>query len=72
MDPPVSPRRRWTPRLVIVAVLLALVATFIAQNYETVEVRILSWSTEMRLAWMLLLATLIGMVVGWLLPRRWR
>jgi uncharacterized integral membrane protein len=72
MSQPESPWRRWTPRLVIAAVLLALLAIFIAQNYVTVEVRILFWSTEMRLAWTLLLATLIGIVVGWLLPRRRR
>ena len=66
--PQPSPRR-WTLRLVVTAVLLALLATFIAQNYETVEVRVLFWSTDMRLAWTVLLAALGGIVVGWLLPR---
>lgn len=66
-----SPRVRpsWTLRLVIAAVLLALLAAFIAQNYETVEVRVLFWSTDMRLAWTVLLAALGGVVLGWLLPR---
>jgi uncharacterized integral membrane protein len=56
-------------RLVVTALLLALLAAFIAQNYETVEVRVLFWSTEMRLAWIVLLAALGGIIVGWLLPR---
>ncbi len=66
-----APRARpsWTMRLVVTAVLLALLASFIAQNYETVEVRALFWSTEMRLAWIVLLAALGGIVLGWLLPR---
>jgi len=65
-----APRRRsWTLRLVIAAVLLALLATFIAQNYESMEVRILFWSIDMRLAWTLILATLGGIVIGWLMPR---
>ena len=68
----------WSRRTIFMAlvvggpVLLALIAAFIAQNYETVEVRILTWSTDMRLAWTLLLATVFGIAIGWLLPRRWR
>ena len=65
-------RGRWTVRLVVVAILLALIATFIAQNYEVVEVRLLFWRTDLRLAWTVLLTALIGIVTGWLLPRRWR
>ena len=66
-----APRARpsWTLRLVITAVLLALLAAFIAQNYETVEVRVLVWSTDMRLAWIVLLTALGGVVLGWTLPR---
>ena len=67
--PPIRRPRRWTLRLVVAAVLLALLAAFIAQNYVTVEVRILFWSTDMRLAWTVLLAALGGIVIGWLLPR---
>ncbi len=61
--------RSWTLRLVAAAVVLALLAAFIAQNYVTVEVRVLFWSTDIRLAWTVLLAALGGIVVGWLLPR---
>ena len=64
--------RRWTIWLVIAAVVLALIASFVTQNYETVEVRLLFWSVNVRLAWAVILALLIGALLGWLLPRRWR
>ena len=67
--PPIRRPGRWTLRLVVAAVLLALLAAFIAQNYVTVEVRVLFWSTDMRLAWTVLLAALGGILIGWLLPR---
>ena len=65
-------RRNWTLRLVVAAVVLALVAAFVAQNYETVEIRLLFWRVNMRMAWTGTLALLIGGVIGWLLPRRGR
>lgn len=67
-----SGQRRWTLWLVIAAVVLALIAIFVTQNYETVEVRLLFWSIEMRLAWAIVLAWLIGVIVGWVVPRRLR
>ena len=67
-----SGQRRWTLWLVIAAVVLALIAIFVTQNYETVEVRLLFWSIEMRLAWAMVLAWLIGVIVGWVVPRRLR
>jgi uncharacterized integral membrane protein len=67
-----SGQRRWTLWLVVAAVMLALIASFITQNYETVEVRLLFWSITVRLAWAVILACLIGVLVGWLAPRRLR
>jgi len=63
------PRRRWTLRLVVTAAVLALVAAFIAQNYVAVEVRVLFWSVDIRLAWAVLLAALGGIAIGWLFAR---
>jgi uncharacterized integral membrane protein len=62
--------RDWTLHLVVAAVVLALLAAFVAQNYESVEVRLLFWRVNMRVAWIGTLALLIGIVIGWLLPRR--
>lgn len=67
-----SGERRWTLWLVITAVVLALIASFVTQNYETVEVRLLFWSINVRLAWAVILAWLIGVLIGWLVPRRLR
>lgn len=64
--------RSRTLRLVVTAIVLALLTAFIAQNYVTVEVRILFWSIDIRLAWTVLLAALAGIAIGWLLPRRRR
>jgi uncharacterized integral membrane protein len=62
--------RNWTLWLVVAAVVLALVAAFVAQNYEMIEIRLLFWRVNMRMAWAGTLALLIGVVIGWLLPRR--
>jgi len=67
-----SGQRRWTFWLVIAAVILAMIASFVTQNYETVEVRLLFWSVNVRLAWAVILAWLIGVLFGWLAPRRAR
>ena len=64
-----GPNRRWTVRLVVAALALALVAAFIAQNYVAVEVRVLFWSVDIRLAWAVLLAALGGIAIGWLFAR---
>ena len=69
-DPAPVHRRSWTLHLVVAAVVLALVAAFVAQNYESVETRLLFWRLNMRVAWIGTLALLIGVVIGWFLPRR--
>ena len=62
-------RRDWTARLVTFALVLVLLVAFIAQNFETVEVRVLLFEAEMRLAYALLLAAALGFGVGLLFPR---
>ena len=61
--------RGWTLRLVELATALALVVLLIAENFVVVEVRLLLWRTEARLAWALLLAGALGFVLGLLFPR---
>lgn len=59
----------WHPRLFAWAIILALLVVFIAENFETVEVRLIVARTETRLAWALLLAAVLGFGAGLLLPR---
>lgn len=62
-------QRDWTARLVTWALVLVLLVAFIAQNFETVEVRVLLFEAEMRLAYALLFAAALGFGVGLLFPR---
>lgn len=59
--------------LVGVAIFLALVVLFVADNFVLIEVRLLNLRIEMRLAWALLitflLGTLSGLLLAWLLRR---
>ena len=64
--------RRWTLRIVVLAIALALLNVFIAQNFVVVEVRLLTQHLEMRLAWAMLITGLLGIVIGLALPRIWR
>ena len=65
-----STRRQWpTWRLALAAVAAAILVLFIAENFVVVEVRLILWEQRMRLAWALLLAGGLGVVLGWLLAR---
>lgn len=72
VEPPIDRERRWALRLTIIAILLALMVVFIAENYIFVEVRLVTRSVEARLAWVALAAGGIGVLIGLLLPRPWR
>lgn len=63
--------RRWLrlARQAIVALVVVLLIVFVAENLGVVEVRLIVWHTEIRLAWALLLSAALGFVAGWLLPR---
>lgn len=52
--------------LVLIGVALLL---FILLNYDRVEVQLLFWDPQLRLAWALLGAAFLGFVAGWLVPR---
>lgn len=56
-------------RLVATAAVLVVLVVFIAQNFSTVEVRLLLGRVETRLAWALLLAGALGFAGGWLTAR---
>jgi uncharacterized integral membrane protein len=60
---------RWTPRLITFIALLVLVLIFAAQNFERVDVTIFFWEISMPLVWALLAFTVIGAVLGWMVPR---
>jgi uncharacterized integral membrane protein len=52
---------------------LGILVLFVADNFVLIEVRLLNLSTEMRLAWALLIAFLagaaIGIAIGWVSRR---
>ena len=54
-------------RLVISIVVLALVAVFIFQNTEVVEIRLLFWKLAMSRSLMFFLILGAGIVAGWFL-----
>ena len=62
----------WTLRLVVLALALALVVVLIAANFVVVEVRLVAWAVETRLAWALLASAAVGLAAGLVLPRPWR
>ena len=59
----------WTARLVLAAAAMGLLVLFIAENFVRVEVRLILVRVETRLAWALLLAGLLGLIAGVLIPR---
>jgi uncharacterized integral membrane protein len=69
--PPSGPgwARRNAFQLIAWTIVLALLLVFVWQNDETVEVRMIAWDVDLRLAWALLIASGLGLVLGWLLSR---
>ncbi len=71
---PVTPtrRRRGVMEQIRIALLVVIglaLLLFILLNYDVVEVRLLFWNPELRLAWALLIAAFLGFVAGWLVPK---
>lgn len=62
----------WTARLAILAIAMAILILFIAENFVLVEVRLIFVNVETRLAWGLLLSAFLGFVGGLVTPRLWR
>lgn len=63
--------RGWlgTAVLVVCAAVSMLLVVFVAQNFIVVEVRLLRWEIDVRLAWALVLAGAIGFGIGVLAGR---
>jgi len=64
--------RPWTLRLVALAVVLALLVAFVAENYILVDVRLITFTSRTRLAWALIIASVLGFIVGYLVAFRRR
>jgi uncharacterized integral membrane protein len=62
-------RRNWTVRLIVLAVVLALLVVFVAENFSEVEVRLFVTKERTRLAWALLIASTLGFVIGYITAR---
>lgn len=60
---------RWTPRLIVGVVLTLLAMVFALQNLNYVDVDILFWDFRMRLVWALAIFAIIGVILGWMLPK---
>lgn len=60
---------RWAGKLALVAVVFSLLTVFVADNFIMVEMRLIFWSVETRLAWSLLFAAILGFSMGLLVAR---
>jgi uncharacterized integral membrane protein len=60
---------RWTVTMALIAVCLTLLTLFVADNFIVVEVRLVFFKLETRLAWSLLLAAALGFAIGLLADR---
>lgn len=56
-------------RIVVVAILIAAFVAFMLQNGRTVKLHFLFWQVNTHVAWALLVAGVLGVVIGVLLPR---
>jgi uncharacterized integral membrane protein len=61
--------RQQARRLIAGAIVLVLLIVFVLQNGDQVQVRLIAWDLDLRLAWALLIAAVFGAVLGWLLPK---
>ena len=57
-------------RLALWAAALTLLVLFIAENFLPVEIRLIVTRVETRLAWALIIAALLGFLIGYFWPRR--
>jgi uncharacterized integral membrane protein len=66
-------RHRWTVRLVLTAVVLAVLTYVAAANFIVVELRLVGWVGDVRLSWIVLGSAALGLIAGFALGRanRW-
>lgn len=55
-----------SPKLIAGLVIIALVAIFIVQNTQMVEVKLYFWPIEMSRSLLLLGTLIIGFILGWI------
>ncbi|MFO8100552.1 MAG: hypothetical protein R6U37_00035 [Dehalococcoidia bacterium] len=60
---------RWVAKLAFIAFFFTLLTVFVADNFIMVEMHLILWSLETRLAWSLLLAAILGFSIGMLVAR---
>jgi uncharacterized integral membrane protein len=60
---------RTIARLVGAGVALVAFLVFVFQNGDTVPIRFFFWEANTRLAWALILAGILGVVIGLIVPR---
>lgn len=66
---PIRRRQRGTAQLAAVAATLALAVFVVAENFVVVEVRLVTWTFQVRLAWTMLIAAALGVAAGLLIAR---
>jgi uncharacterized integral membrane protein len=63
------PSNRTIARLAGATVAVLLLLVFVFQNGRDVRLRFLFWEADLRLAWALIVAALLGVLIGIALPR---
>lgn len=58
--------------LLLVTALVGVVTFFVADNFIIIDVRILTFNFQTRLAWIMLMCLLVGMMLGAGLVALWR
>ena len=56
-------------KIILLLIVIGLVATFIVQNFDHVEVRMFAWEIDVRLSLALLIFGIIGFLLGALVVR---
>jgi hypothetical protein len=66
-------RHRWTVRLALVAVVVAVLTYVAAANFVVVELRLVGWVGHVRLSWIVLGSAGLGLATGFAIGRvnRW-
>jgi uncharacterized integral membrane protein len=72
IQPSIDRRGKVTLWSMVLAIVLALVVIFVAENFVVIELRLITMAVQVRLAWAVLIAAGLGVVIGLLLPRAWR
>jgi uncharacterized integral membrane protein len=64
-----GPGRRTLARLIGGAVVVVLFLVFVVQNRGSTRIHFLFWDGTLRVAWALIIAGVLGIVIGLVVPR---